>query len=71
MTHSEVARSVSRGEANTGLGVQTAALSFGLDFELLTTERYDLVIPAEKWEMESVQTLYRWLDNGTSQGSDQ
>ncbi len=62
MTHSEVARSISRGEANVGLGVETAALVFGLDFQLLTTERYDLVIPAEKWEMESVQTLYQWLD---------
>jgi putative molybdopterin biosynthesis protein len=27
----------------------------------LTTERYDLVIPAEKWEMESVQALKNWL----------
>lgn len=62
MTHSEVARIISKGLADVGLGVETAALSFGLDFKLLTTERYDLVIPAEKWEMESVQALKGWLD---------
>lgn len=45
-----------------GLGVETAALSFGLGFKLLTTERYDLVIPADKWKLEAVQALKRWLD---------
>ena len=62
MTHSEVARAVSMGQADIGLGVETAALSFGLDFELLTTERYDLVIPFENWEMISIQALKNWLD---------
>jgi putative molybdopterin biosynthesis protein len=61
MTHSEVARAIEKGQADVGLGVETAALSFGLDFKLLTTERYDLVIPAEKWEQESVQALKDWL----------
>jgi len=61
MTHSEVARAVSMGQADVGLGVETTALSFGLDFQRLTTERYDLVIPAERWELESVQALRRWL----------
>jgi len=63
MTHSEVARAISKGQADVGLGVETAALSFGLDFHLLTTERYDLVIPAEKWEMDTVQALKDWLDS--------
>jgi putative molybdopterin biosynthesis protein len=62
MTHSEVARAVSKGQANVGLGVETAALSFGLEFKLLTTERYDLIIPAEKWELESVHILRNWLN---------
>lgn len=62
MTHSEVARAVSKGQADVGLGVEPAALSFGLDFKLLTTERYDLVIPFEKWEMESTQALKCWLE---------
>lgn len=63
MTHSEVARAISKGQADVGLGVETAALSFGLDFKLLTTERYDLVIPAETWEMDTVQALKGWLDS--------
>lgn len=41
--------------------METAALTFGLDFKLLTTERYDLIIPTEKWENESAQTLKKWL----------
>lgn len=61
MTHSDVARAISKNQADAGLGVETAALSFGLDFNLLTTERYDLVIPAEKWEMDTVQALKNWL----------
>lgn len=62
MTHSEVARAISKGQADVGLGVETAALSFGLNFKLLTTERYDLVIPAEKWELASMQALRQWLE---------
>jgi putative molybdopterin biosynthesis protein len=65
MTHSEVARAISKSQADVGLGVETAALSFGLDFILLTTERYDLAIPAEKWELGPVQALKSWL--GTSE----
>lgn len=63
MTHSEVARAISKGQADVGLGVETAALSFGLDFHLLTTERYDLVIPAENWETETIQALRDWLNS--------
>ncbi len=61
MTHSEVARAVSKGQAEVGLGVETAALSFGLGFQLLATERYDLIIPADKWELDAVQALRNWL----------
>lgn len=60
-THSEVARAVSSGQADVGLGIETAALAFGLDFKLLNNERYELVIPAEKWKMGTVQALCQWL----------
>ena len=63
MTHSEVARSIQNDQANIGLGVETAALTFGLDFKLLTTERYDLVIPAENWELASIRSLRDWLSS--------
>jgi molybdate-binding protein/DNA-binding transcriptional regulator YhcF (GntR family) len=69
MTHSEVARAISKDQADVGLGVETAALSFGLDFKLLTTERYDLVIPSEKWELESIQALKHWLDTPLAQAA--
>ncbi len=61
LTHSEVALAVAQGYADTGLGVQTAALSFGLDFIFLTTERYDLVIPEEKFDLPVLQALTHWL----------
>jgi putative molybdopterin biosynthesis protein len=52
---------VAEKQADAGIGVQAAALSFGLDFVFLTTERYDLVIPAEKWESPPSQALRNWL----------
>ncbi|MFQ5407515.1 MAG: substrate-binding domain-containing protein [Anaerolineales bacterium] len=60
-THSEVARAVAESHADVGVGVAAAALSFGLDFVPLTTERYDLIIPAEKWELPPIQALVAWL----------
>ena len=69
MTHSELANSISKGLADVGLGVETAAISFGLDYQHLTTERYDLVIPADKWELESVQALTRWLQTAEAKES--
>jgi molybdate-binding protein/DNA-binding transcriptional regulator YhcF (GntR family) len=60
-THSEVAQAVAEHRADAGLGVEAAALAYGLDFVCLTTERYDLVIAAEVWESAPVQALARWL----------
>lgn len=61
MTHSEVASAIAKGQVNVGLGVQTAALAFGLDFIQLNTERYELAIPADIWERQTIQSLYHWL----------
>lgn len=60
-THSEVARMIAEGQADVGLGVEAAALAFGLRFIPLTQERYDLVIPAEMWPAASIQALAYWL----------
>jgi len=60
-THSEVARAVAEGHADTGMGVEAAALAYALDFVLLTTERYDLVIPAEVFATEPARGLTDWL----------
>lgn len=69
MTHSEVALAIAQGLADTGLGVQTAALSFGLDFAFLTSERYDLAIPEEKWELPALQALVGWLNTAQAKSA--
>lgn len=61
-THSDVASAIAKGQGRAGLGVQTAALAYGLDFILLTTERYELAVPAEVWERPPSQRLYHWIN---------
>jgi molybdate-binding protein/DNA-binding transcriptional regulator YhcF (GntR family) len=60
-THAEIARAVAEGNADVGLGIEAAALEYGLGFVLLATEPYDLVIPVEAWESAPVQALAAWL----------
>ena len=48
-THLAVASCISKGEADTGLGIEAAARSCNLDFIPLFRERYDLVIPKEHY----------------------
>ena len=60
-THSEVASAIAEKHADVGVGLETAALAYGLDFVPLTIERYDLVIPAELWETLPMQILAGWL----------
>ncbi len=60
-THSELAQALAEGRADAGLGIEAAARVYGLDFVPLTRERYDLVIPAEIWELPPVAALVGWL----------
>jgi molybdate-binding protein/DNA-binding transcriptional regulator YhcF (GntR family) len=60
-THSDIARTIAEGNADVGLGVEAAALAYGLDFLPLTTERYDLVIPTQSWDRPPVKALVNWL----------
>jgi molybdate-binding protein/DNA-binding transcriptional regulator YhcF (GntR family) len=60
-THAEVSRAVAEGVADAGLGIETAALAYGLHFVQLATEPYDLVIPAQAWELPPVKALASWL----------
>jgi putative molybdopterin biosynthesis protein len=62
-THSEVAQAVAEGTADVGLGIEASALAFGLDFSMLTTEAYDLVIPAGRWQLPAIQALVNWLQS--------
>jgi len=60
-THEDVARAVVEGQADVGLGVETAALNYHLGFVRLVTEPYDLVIPTEAWVSGPVRALAAWL----------
>ena len=44
-SHLHVARLVSEGRADVGMGIRSAAQSYGLEFILLQSARYDLVVP--------------------------
>lgn len=57
LTHSDVASIIKEDLADVGLGIEAAALAYGLDFVLLTTERYDLVIPDDQWERVPVKMI--------------
>ncbi len=60
-THSAVAEAVATGQSDVGLGIEAAALAHGLGFIRLTSERYDLAVPAAAWEQPAVQALAAWL----------
>ena len=46
-THTQVAEAVEHGKADAGIGLEAAAVKFGLGFVPLFEERYDLVVPDE------------------------
>ena len=56
-THSAVAAYVASGMADTGIGVETAARQFGLDFIPLTTENYVLICHHKSIKKFAVQQL--------------
>ena len=56
-THMAVAVDVLSGSADVGMGIHAAAQALGLDFIPVTTERYDLVIPAAHHNNPLVQGL--------------
>jgi len=65
-THSAVALSVAEGQADVGIGLEAAALSYRLDFVFLHHDRYDLVIPFESMELQPIRALVGWLQIGTT-----
>jgi putative molybdopterin biosynthesis protein len=56
-THMAVAVDVLSGSADVGVGIHAAAQALDLDFIPVTTERYDLVIPAGHYDNPLVQSL--------------
>jgi len=45
------------GTADVGMGIHAAAQALALDFIPVTTERYDLVIPADHYDNSLVREL--------------
>ena len=62
-THTAVARAISLGEANAGLGLHAAARQYDLDFIPLFTERYDLVIPTERFHDPRLAPIFEDLQS--------
>ncbi len=56
-THMSVAVDVLSGRADTGLGINAAAIALNLDFIPVITEEYDLVIPERFFNTEKIQAL--------------
>jgi putative molybdopterin biosynthesis protein len=61
LTHSDVARSVASLQADTGLGLETSALAFGLDFIFLTRERYDLAMTGDNLALPIFKSMVKFL----------
>jgi molybdate-binding protein/DNA-binding transcriptional regulator YhcF (GntR family) len=62
-THEAVARAVAEGTATAGLGIETAALPYGLSFAPQTTETYHLIIPFGVWNTGPLRSLRGWLSS--------
>ena len=60
-THGAVAAFVASGMADVGLGVETAARQFKLDFLPIVTERYYLTCKPESLDLPAVSALRRLL----------
>jgi putative molybdopterin biosynthesis protein len=56
-SHLSVAAAVAGGTADCGLGIQSAAKVFGLDFVPVAEERYDLLMTKEFYESEAGNAL--------------
>jgi len=65
LTHREVGLAIMRSEADVGLGIESVARSFSLDFVPVTTESYDLVVPKENLSTRGVQVFLNLLHSST------
>jgi putative molybdopterin biosynthesis protein len=60
-THTDVCAAIAGGKSHSGLGIESAAANYGLDFIPLTLERYDLVFDGQRWEAAPIQSLLKIL----------
>ncbi|MFW6285385.1 MAG: substrate-binding domain-containing protein, partial [Bacillota bacterium] len=62
-THTMVATSVLDERYDVGMGVESVANVYGLDFIKVGEERYDFIVPTALLETEKVQTFIKTLKN--------
>jgi putative molybdopterin biosynthesis protein len=62
MTHTAIAQAVAESGADVGIGLEAAALRFGLDFIFLSHDQYDLVVLQEDMNTTPVLKLVEWLE---------
>lgn len=62
-THMAVAVAVLSGTVDTGLGIYAAAKALDLDFIPIVTEQYDLIIPQEHFESESIRLMLETINS--------
>jgi len=62
-THIAVATSISKGEADVGLGIEAAAHTYDLDFLPLFRERYDIVIPMVIYQSKIIKPILEIIDS--------
>jgi putative molybdopterin biosynthesis protein len=62
-THTAVAAAIAEGRADAGIGLKASAEEFGLSFQPLFTERYDLVVRRDRVDDDSIQALLESLSS--------
>jgi putative molybdopterin biosynthesis protein len=60
-SHTAVAVAVLQGKADVGLGIETVARRYGLDFILVAEEHYDFAIQAGRIEKQAIQAFLEML----------
>jgi molybdate-binding protein/DNA-binding transcriptional regulator YhcF (GntR family) len=62
-THSEIGRAIADGSVGAGVGLESVAVAYGLDFVFLTLERYDLVFYHDQMNEEPFNLLIQWFQH--------
>ncbi|MFP6640272.1 MAG: substrate-binding domain-containing protein, partial [Myxococcota bacterium] len=64
-SHHAVAAAVAQGRSDWGVTISNVARQAGLRFSPLQAERYDFVIPAQRWQRPAVVRLRELLEPGS------
>ena len=62
-THTSIAALIAAGSADAGLGIYSAAKLYGLDFQHICDEQYDLLIPEYAWGSRLIECLLKVLQS--------